>query len=74
MNLRPREEQKEISRNFRFKPTITAERIAESVAINNGTKMPRSIMREKGGAIGQGLLVDGDHLSSSIGMLRPHQM
>ena len=62
MNLRPRVEHKEISRNFRFKPTITAERVAESVAINNGTKMPRSIMKEK------------DIMSSSIGMLNPHQM
>ena len=62
MNLRPRQEQKEISRHFRFKPTITAERVAESVAINNGTNMPRSIMKEK------------DIMSSSNGMLNPHQM
>ena len=62
MNLRPRQEQKEISRNFRFKPTITAERVAESVAINNGTTMPRSIMVEK------------EIMSSSIGLLNPYQM
>ena len=41
---------------------MTAERVAESVAINNGTKMPRSIMKEK------------DIMSSSNGMLNPHQM
>ena len=61
MNLRPREEKKEISRTFRFKPTITAERVAESLAIYNGTTMPRSIMKEK-----------ESNLASSIGMLRPH--
>ena len=60
MNLRPREEYKEISRNFRFKPTITAERIAESVAINNGTSMPRSIMKQK------------EDMSSTTDFLRPH--
>ena len=62
MSLRPREEHKEISRSFRFKPTITAERVAESVAKNNGTFMPRSIMKEK------------DVLTSSIGTLRPSQI
>jgi len=34
MNLRPREEKKELSRSFRFKATSQAERIAETVAIN----------------------------------------
>ena len=62
MNLRQRQEHKEISRGFRFKPTITAERVAESVAINNRTIMPRSIMKEN------------EHLTSSNGMLSPHQM
>ena len=47
MNLRPREEAKELSRSFRFKPTNEAERIAETVAINNGTKMPKSFMKSK---------------------------
>ena len=62
MDLRPREEQKELSRTFRFKPTITAERIAESVAINRGTIIPKCVMVEK------------ESMNSSIGMLRPHQM
>ena len=44
MNLRPREVHKELSRSFRFKPTFQAERIAETLAMHNGTRMPKSIM------------------------------
>ena len=43
MNLRPRQENKELAHTFRFKPAIQAERIAESVAINLGTAMPKSM-------------------------------
>ena len=47
MNLRPREEEKELSRSFRFKATSEAERIAEAVAVNTGKKLPKSLMRNK---------------------------
>ena len=43
MHLRPREEHKELSHTFRFKPAIQAERIAESVAIATRTAMPKSL-------------------------------
>lgn len=44
MNLRPRHENKELSRTFRFKATSQAERIAESVALNTGVNFPKSQM------------------------------
>ena len=47
MNLRPREEQKELSRTFRFKATSQAERIAECVAKNLGKNQPKSFMIDK---------------------------
>jgi len=50
MNLRPREEHKELSRCFRFAATSQAERIAASVAHNIGTMLPKSIMVDKKGA------------------------
>ena len=46
MNLRPREEHKELCGLFRFKPTTT-ERIAEGIAIHNRTKMPKSIIESQ---------------------------
>ena len=47
MKLRPRNEQKELSRTFRFKATSQAERIAETVAINLGKQQPKSYMIDK---------------------------
>ncbi len=47
MNLRPRQEQKELSRTFRFTATSQAERIADSVALNTGKKFPKSVMVPK---------------------------
>jgi hypothetical protein len=47
MNLRPRQENKELSRTFRFKATSQAERIADSVALNTGVKFPKSLMVAK---------------------------
>ena len=43
MELRPREESREIAGNFRFRPNGDSERVAEQVAINRGTKLPKSI-------------------------------
>lgn len=47
MKLRPRNEQKELSRTFRFKATSQAERIAETVATNLGKQQPKSYMIDK---------------------------
>lgn len=44
MNLRPRQEDKELSRTFRFKPTIEAERIADAISLNTGVKFVKSFM------------------------------
>ena len=44
MNLRPRQEDKELSRTFRFKPTIQAERIADTISLNTGVKFQKSQM------------------------------
>jgi len=44
LNLRPRQEDRELSRHFRFKATCQAERIAESVAIVQGFSKPKSLM------------------------------
>lgn len=41
MNLRPRRESKEIAGLFRFKPTDTAERIADTLAQWHGVDMPK---------------------------------
>ena len=42
--MRPREEEKELSRTFRFKPTNDAERIADAVSLNTGKKFLKAIM------------------------------
>ena len=38
LNLRAREENKELFRTFRFKPTCEAERIADAISQNTGAK------------------------------------
>ena len=47
MNLRPRDELKEIHPVVRHRPIIQAERIAEGIAIHHRTKMPKSIRKMK---------------------------
>lgn len=41
LNLRPRNEEKELAGYFRFKPADTSERIADTLAKFHGVKMPK---------------------------------
>ena len=44
MDLRPEFPQKHLSRGFRFKPTCEAERVADAISRNTGTRFQKSVM------------------------------
>ena len=47
LNLRPRDQEKEIAGLFRFKPVDTSERIADTLADFHGVEMPKQFRQEK---------------------------
>lgn len=47
LNLRPRNEGKELAGTFRFKPVDTSERIADALASYHGIKMPKQYRQDR---------------------------